>query len=167
MHGGNPARQGGFTYVALLIAAAIVGAGLASAGELWSQSERRESERELLFIGAEFRKAIERYYEQSPGHVKTYPQRLTDLLQDPRFPQPRRYLRKIYSDPITGKPDWATLEAPTGGIMGVRSASEAETLKKSGFSFENRELEGKRRYSEWRFWYYPLSTEAPKAAPRR
>ena len=161
MRSGSARRTGGFTYVALLIAVAIVGAGLAGAAELWSQGERREREKDLLFIGGEFRRAIERYYLDSPGLAKSYPQELSDLLEDRRFPKPRRHLRRLYRDPMTGKAEWGGLEAPTGGIMGVRSLSDAETIKRSGFSLEDRALEGAERYSEWEFRYEPVVTGSP------
>jgi type II secretory pathway pseudopilin PulG len=150
-------NAGGFTYVALMIAVAVVGAGVAGAAELWSQGERRERERELLFVGGEFRRAIERYYQQSPGLAKSYPQELADLVLDRRFPTPRRHLRRMYRDPMTGKAEWAVLEAPTGGIMGVRSLSNEETLKKAGFAIEDRAFEGAGRYSAWEFSYQSVA----------
>ena len=47
-------RQGGFTYVGLLIAVALMGVGLAAYGELYSHAAQREKEAELLFIGGQF-----------------------------------------------------------------------------------------------------------------
>lgn len=161
-----PHFYGGFTYVALLIAVAIVGAGLAGAAELWSHAEQRERERDLLFIGGEFRRAIERYYQESPGVAKSYPQELADLLGDRRFPAPRRHLRRMYRDPMTGKAEWGIVEAPTGGIMGVRSLSDGETLKKAGFRPENQALEGAGRYSQWEFSYQPVVANSPGGLAR-
>jgi type II secretory pathway pseudopilin PulG len=157
-------RPQGFTYVALLIAVATVGGGAAATAELWSQSERREKERELLFAGAQFREAVRRYYEASPGVAKGYPQHLDDLLADKRFPQPRRHLRRMYRDPITGKAEWAVVESPQGGIMGVRSLSDGAPLKTGGFAGDDALLVGATRYSEWRFTYnasLPTSPNGP------
>ena len=69
---GGPS-QGGFTYLALLIAVALIGIGLVAASEVWSQSRQREKEQELLFIGEQFRQAIGMYYERTPGAVRRYP----------------------------------------------------------------------------------------------
>jgi len=161
-----PHFSAGFTYVALLISVAIIGAGLAGAAELWSQGERRDREQELLFIGGEFRRAIERYYQDSPGVAKSYPQELSELILDRRFPTPRRHLRRMYLDPMTGKAEWAVLESPTGGIMGVRSLSSEETLKKGGFTSQNRGLAGSERYSQWEFSYQPVVENSPSGSRR-
>ena len=50
--------ENGFSYIGLLIAVALLGVGLASAGELWRTAAKREREQELLFAGREFRNAI-------------------------------------------------------------------------------------------------------------
>ena len=169
MRSGRRARRArGFTYVALLIAVATVGGGAAATAELWSQGERREKERELLFIGAQFREAVRRYYEASPGVAKSYPQHLDDLLADKRFAEPRRHLRRMYRDPTTGKAEWAVVESPLGGIMGVRSLSDAAPLKTGGFIGDDALLVGATRYSEWRFTYSPSLQNSPNGPlPRR
>ena len=46
---GNRAQQGGFTYLGVLFLIAVMGMGLASAGELWSTASRRDRERQLLW----------------------------------------------------------------------------------------------------------------------
>ena len=55
----------------------------------------REKERDLLFVGDQFRRAIGEYYEKAPGGVKVYPKKLEDLLRDNRYPGVQRWLRKI------------------------------------------------------------------------
>ena len=162
--GSREPRQHGFTYVALLIAVATIGAGAAAAGELWSQAERREKERELLFVGQQFREAVRRYYESTPGPAKSYPQHLEDLLLDRRFAQPRSHLRKMYRDPVTGKAEWGVVESPQGGIMGVHSLSQAQPLKTGGFYGDNIVLDGAGRYSEWRFTYNASLDSSPNGS---
>lgn len=119
MRSGSPDRaQRGFTYIALLLAVALIGVGLIATSEVWSQSRQREKERQLLFIGNQFRQAIGRYYERTPGAVKRYPEKLQDLLEDKRYLVTQRYLRKIFRDPMTGKTEWGIIPAPGGGIIG-------------------------------------------------
>ena len=166
----NGRKQGGYTLLALLLLVALIGFGLAGAGELWSRSAQRERERELLFAGNQIRAAIGLYYLRSPGTTKRYPKRLEDLLQDDRYPVVVRYLRRVYADPMTGSPQWGLIEAPGGGIMGVYSLSGAVPLKRAGFAPENKDFEGAKRYTAWRFLFNPdaaRATWAERTTPRR
>jgi type II secretory pathway pseudopilin PulG len=157
-------RLRGFTYVGLLIAVALISIGLAAVGQLWSTAMKRERERELLFIGAEFRRAIGHYYEASPG-VKQYPRRLEELLEDQRFPVVKRHLRKIYLDPMTGKPNWGLI-VQGDRILGVHSRSTDPPLKSDNFETSDNSFAGSGTYSDWRFVYAPLEAEATPVAPR-
>lgn len=150
--------QAGFTYVGALLLIAVVGAGLAAVGEAWSHARQREKEAELLWIGNQFKQAIGLYYQRSPGAVKRYPENLEDLIEDKRFLNVQRYLRRIYSDPMTGKSDWAPIPAPGGGIMGVRSQSGARAIR----PFDLGDT-----YSEWRFVYEPTVTPSSTSAKRQ
>jgi type II secretory pathway pseudopilin PulG len=169
--GGGPARrhfsrggaEDGFTYLGLMFVILIMGTGLAAAGEVWHTAKAREKERELLFVGHEFRHAIELYYEAGPEATKTYPRKLDDLLKDPRYPSTRRYLRKIYADPFTNKPEWGLIKAPDGGIMGVHSLSAGTPFKIANFRPEDRELAGKSKYAQWEFVAKPKQAGNPQA----
>lgn len=151
------ASQSGFTYLAALFLVALVGAVSASICTLWSTALQRDKERELLFAGHQFRKAIGQYYEKSPGTVKKYPKALNDLLQDQRQLSTQRYLRKIFIDPMTRSNRWGVVLAPEGGIMGVYSLSEERPLKTDNFSEADQVLVGKTKYSEWQFFYMPVA----------
>jgi type II secretory pathway pseudopilin PulG len=157
---GSPVRVGrrpgcrrarGFTYIGVLILVVMMGVALAAAGEIWHTAMKREKEQELLFAGNQFRLAIDQYSAQAPGPGRRYPQSLDELLQDPRQPGVRRYLRKIYLDPMTGKPEWGLITGPNGEIFGVHSLSEAEPLKKANFPLAEEGFEGRTKYSEWVF----------------
>jgi len=150
-------RQRGFTLAAALIAVAVLGAGMAAYGEIASHAAQREKERELLFVGNQFRQAIGAYYERTPGAVKKFPQKLEELLKDARYPMPQRHLRRIYADPMTGKPEWGTIEAPGGGIMGVYSLSQLRPVKSGGFAPRDASLAGAARYADWQFSYVPAT----------
>lgn len=149
-------NQRGFTYVALLIVVAVMGTALAATGEVWFTAQRREKERELLFVGGEFRRAIARYAEQDPGGAGRYPRRLEELLQDPRVPGVRRHLRRLYADPITGQAEWGLLKGDSGEIYGVYSLSAERPLKTANFDRDDGRFEGRKTYSDWVFT--PLRT---------
>lgn len=148
-----PHRQAGFTYLGVLILVAVMGALLAATGEVWSTVQRRQKEQELLFVGNQFREAIRLYYERSPGGSKRYPRKLEDLLLDNRYPSTQRYLRKIYVDPMTGKPEWGLLKAPDEGIAGVYSLAGGTPIKVDNFETRDAAFKGAIRYSRWQFSY--------------
>ncbi len=150
-HAAAPQRARGFGYIGLLILVAIMSIGLAATGELWHTAMKREKEQELLFVGGQFRRAIEQFYANTPGKARRYPLNLEELLRDPRYPGTRRYLRKIYRDPMTGGAEWGLVTGPNGEIFGVYSQSEEVPLKQAGFRPAERQFEGKTKYSEWVF----------------
>ena len=154
--------QRGFTYVTVLFAVAMMSAGLALIGEVWHTSNLREKEAELLHVGNEYRKAIERYYLTGPA--RQYPKSLADLVKDPRQPGTVRHLRRLYPDPITGSAEWGLVKSADGGFAGVYSLSEAAPLKTAGFTVRDASFEGKAKYSEWQFAFAPAAAAAPKPA---
>ena len=143
-------RQAGFTFVGLMFAVAIAGIALAGTGALWQMESRREKEKELLFIGEEYRMAIGNYYDKSPSAAKQFPEKLEDLLQDKRFPNPTHHLRRLYRDPMTADGQWELI-LQEGRIMGVASRSPDKPIKIAGFAPVQDDFEGAVSYSEWRF----------------
>jgi type II secretory pathway pseudopilin PulG len=159
--------QRGFTYIGMLLIVAVMGTGLAAFGQLYSQAAQREKERELLFIGNQFRDAIAGYYNKSPGN-KVYPKTLDQLLEDKRLPVPQHHLRKLFRDPMTGSTEWGLVEAPGGGFMGVYSRSEETPIKSANFSAKDQAFEGAEHYTNWMFAYSPtgLGNSVVPAAKR-
>lgn len=155
----NGEGQRGFTYLAVLFMVAMMGVMLASIGTMWQTARQRERERELLFAGSQFRQAIERYYEKTPGPVKKYPPSLDELAKDSRFLTAQRHLRRVYRDPMTGEKNWGLVKAPQGGIMGVHSLSQDAPLKTGNFRAADKGLEDRKKYSEWVFAYVPKTSE--------
>ncbi len=143
--------QEGFTYIGVLLAIALIGTQLALAGVVWSFAQTRQKERELLFVGGQFRTAISQYYLNPKGPQKEYPRRLEDLLKDPRYPGTVRHLRKIYADPITGKKRWGLVRLPNGGIIGVYSLSDEIPIKTGNFRPAELSFTNKQRYADWKF----------------
>ena len=149
-------RQSGFTYLTILFVIAVVGVMLAATGINWSQASQREKERELLFVGDQFRSAIALYYNRTPGPVKRFPEKLEDLITDTRYNPPQHYLRKLYRDPILNQMQWGIIRAPEGGIMGVHSLSDDAPIKTSNFEYPNMAFEGAHKYADWVFAYNPV-----------
>jgi type II secretory pathway pseudopilin PulG len=150
-------RISGFTYLGLLLFIAIMGVALAATGVVFHQQAQREKEKELLFVGNQFRRAIGMYYESN----KRYPQELEDLMPEGRD-LVKRYLRRIYLDPMTGSKEWGLVRMPPegGGIVGVFSNSENKPLKVDNFSPPYEDFKGKESYAEWKFVYVPVTPSA-------
>jgi len=140
--------QRGFTYLGLLFAVAVLGITLASVGVVWSTQARREREAELLWIGDQYRNAIAQYRNYG-GQL---PQALADLVQDPRVPLPRRFLRRLYADPMTGQVDWQLITLPGGtGIIGVASSSQDKPIKQANFGAADAQFADAQCYCDWKF----------------
>lgn len=152
--------QRGFTYLGLMLLIVLIGIGLAKAGMIWQTEVQREKEKELLFVGEQFRQAIGSYYENTPPPgVKQYPTTLEDLLHDPRFPETRRHLRRIYPDPVTGNSEWGLMKEQQR-IVGVYSKSEARPLMKVFTDEGRQDFSDAVTYAGWAFVYKPTNTSA-------
>lgn len=165
----------GFAYLYLLLAVMIMGILSAIAGSTWKQIMQREAEEELLFRGMQIQEAIRRWHQPQKGsqHVATPLNDLKDLLNDPRTPSTVRYLRRLYTDPITND-DWILIREPERGIIGVASSSKKTVIKKANFPDQLLTFSNRERYEEWQFTYQPTSQQqsagtaspaAPAASP--
>lgn len=144
--------QAGFTYIGLISLVALIAIASAATVTVGALAQRRQVEEEMLFVGSEYIRAFMLYDSNTPdGNGNFAPKKLEDLLKDPRQPGTMRYLRKLYPDPVTGKPDWELIPAPGGGIMGVKSASCDPTIKRSFTEQEWLYLNNKKRYCDWIF----------------
>jgi type II secretory pathway pseudopilin PulG len=147
--------QRGFTYLGVLFAVAFIGIGLAATGTAWSIGAQREKEKQLLFVGEEFRNAIRSYHRNGPSGVRLYPRSLQDLLEDNRNGLTRRHIRQIYVDPISNSRDWKLITLGDNFIIGVSSPASGRPIKRANFSIENAGLTDTECYCEWRFVYLP------------
>lgn len=145
-------RQRGFTYLSLMILLAIIGLVTASSIKLGSVLQRSRAEQELLIIGAAFSDALQSYAEATPSGQPTIPPSLKELLRDPRFPTPRRHLRKIFVDPMTGQAEWGVVYAgEKSGVLSIYSLSSARPVKLSNFPSRFAGFAGMARISDWKF----------------
>lgn len=144
---------------------ALLGLSLTLAIDIYSTTAQRDKEKELLSIGRQFRSAIGRYYESNQISAgieakKEYPNNIQDLLQDTRSLSIKRYLRKVFIDPFTGKAEWG--EVRVGGrLVGVHSLSNQMPIKQAFSEAEDIQFNGKVKYSEWVFTYPADLTSTP------
>ena len=69
-------RARGFTLLGLLFLVAGLGVATAAIGVAWQMAGQREKERELLFVGQEFRQALESYRSMGAGGGRRLPDSL-------------------------------------------------------------------------------------------
>ncbi|WP_197693875.1 type II secretion system protein [Vogesella sp. LIG4] len=148
--------------LALLIALALMSVALMGALDVWAFQRQRLQEEELLFVGNQYRQAIQHYYQVG----RSLPGTVDDLLEDKRFPLPMHHLRRAYPDPITGKNDWQFLRLGDR-FYGVYSSSTAATIKRANFPWRYADFANVQTYDGWHFFYLPreLQRLAPALAP--
>jgi len=168
-HLSAPRPVAGVIMLGLLIALALSGIELMAAVDSWTLIRQRDREQQLLFVGTQYREAIRRYWFAAPsGTSRVLPRSLDVLLEDDRYTQPVRHLRRLYPDPITGSRDWG-LVRDGDGILGVYSPSEALPVKQAGFGPAYESFNGTSRYRDWVFAFSvprrpgSLPTPAPGA----
>lgn len=147
-------REGGFTYLGLVILVAVIGLVGAATLKVDALLRRAAAEQELLETGAAFGEALRTYAEATPKGQPRQPPTLKELLKDPRFPGVRRHLRKIFVDPLTGKAEWGIVWANPGerrGVLAVYSLSTAKPLKQANFGPRFSGFENKQHISDWKF----------------
>lgn len=145
------AHANGVALLGLLALVAAIGATSAAAVRLGAAMHRRAAERELLFVGLEFQRALASYAAMAPAGAPRTPRTLDDLLRDRRVPVLQRHLRRVYLDPITAQPTWGLVRGPDGGIVAIHSLSQAAPTMQTGFPPDLQHLAGRRSYSEWVF----------------
>ncbi len=162
-----PGRRGGergFTLATLVVMMAVMAVFLTVAIETATFQQRREKEEELIFRGTQIVEGI-RLFRTKFGR---FPVKLDELAKaNPRV------LRKVWSDPMTGKPDWepvflgeeGTVPTPTpnpgatpqptppprgkgsvGTIVGVHSRVCQDSIKI---------YQGHTNYCDWKFYFDP------------
>ena len=157
--------QGGFTLLGLLFLVAGLGVAMAALGTMWHTAVQRERERDLLFVGDQYRQAIESFWRipLPVGTPRRLPKNFSELLSDPRFPNAVRHLRRRYRDPMTGSTEWGLVKEPDGGISGVYSLSTEKPFKQVGFPAADAHFEGAQSYRDWVFRFDVAKVERESA----
>jgi len=158
-------NQRGISLLIVLIMVVVLGLAAGVAGSSWKTIVQRSKEAELLFRGDQYRRAIESFYKSAHGGQQgLLPQELDDLLKDPRFPETKRHIRRLYADPMTGKEFEAIRDQAVGNrIKGVRSSSEAVPFKQDGFPAAYEKFAGATSYKTWEFVFERPIVKTPPA----
>lgn len=159
-------HQGGFTYLGLIVFVFIIGLVGAATLKVEALLRRAQLEKELLETGAQFSAALDSYAAATPRGQPRAPLSLDDLLRDKRFPNPRRHLRKVFVDPVTGKPEWGLVRAGEAGpIIGVHSLSQATPLKQANFDTRFAGFENREHLAEWKFMAQETGAQVQPLGP--
>ena len=147
------AAQAGFTFLGLLFLLAGLGIALAAVGTVWSTAAQREQEKDLLFIGDQYRRAIESFWNipLPVGTPRRLPKDFDELLLDPRFPNTVRHLRRVWRDPVSGTAEWGLVKEADGGFSGVYSLSDRRPLKSGNFPADYASFQEALSYRDWVF----------------
>ncbi|MBT2336231.1 type II secretion system protein [Variovorax paradoxus] len=136
----------------MLLVVFLLSLGLGKAVEVYANSVQRQREEELVHVGSLYREAIQDYYLSAPNGQHRYPDRLEDLLKDSRHLVTRRYLRRLYPDPMTAGA-FTPIFAPQGGVWGVTSTSMAQPIRAHIPRGVTQTASDDIRYRDWRFVY--------------
>jgi hypothetical protein len=150
----NRRHQQGVAYFWALMLVLFISLGVGKLVQRVAIANQRMREAELLYVGVLYREAIQHYYESTPVGANPYPEKLQDLLRDPRYPVTRRYLRQLYRDPVTGEP-FEAIAAVLGGVRAVRSTSSRMPVKIAGFAADEWRFANAKTYREWEFGIDP------------
>jgi type II secretory pathway pseudopilin PulG len=112
--GARPGEDG-YILIAVLFLVALVLIGLAVAAPRMAKSIQRDKEIEAVHRGEQYKRAIQLYYRK----FGRYPSSIDQLVDTNNI----RFLRKKYTDPITGKDDWRLIhpgqaKVPPMGFFG-------------------------------------------------
>jgi type II secretory pathway pseudopilin PulG len=124
-------NQMGYVLLSVMLFVTLLLIALALEAPKIGQQIKREREEELIHRGQEYATALKKFYRANNGQ---YPTSLDQLENSNN----RRFLRKRYKDPITGKDDWKLIHvgeaimnlAPPGGQPG--SGSDTGGSKQDG-----------------------------------
>lgn len=148
--GSRPLAERGMLLLGVLVFIAVGGAALGMAAQRWHDARQRQDEEELLYVGLQYKRAIESYVRSSRAGTRQWPTRLEDLLLDPRYPQVVRHLRRLHPDPMAPDRPWGLIRQGPW-IVGVYSQSRGAPFRKANFDRSLRNFELAQEHSDWKF----------------
>ena len=114
-------NQDGVTYLFVMMLVVVMTISLLGVTQQWSVIMQRDREAELQFRGTRIAKAIERFVADWEIQKATRPNQWPRTLEELTKKSPKRYLRMVYTDPMTGN-KFALIKNGVE-IHGVRSTS--------------------------------------------
>ena len=97
-HLGN---ERGAALLLVLVMIVVLGLAIGIAGSSWKTVTQRAREAELFWRGDQYRQAIKSYYEVKHGRgAGMLPQKLEDLVKDPRSSNAQRQIGSDYRRPF-------------------------------------------------------------------
>ena len=112
-------RRRGVALLVLVALLTVTAVGLAVAVPRARYAVEQPREQELRSLLAEFRRAVERFRDRNFRDPRSFDELLKDA-------QGRRFLRRLYDDPFTGRPDWV-FDLATSGVV-IRSNASSASL---------------------------------------
>lgn len=144
----------GYALLTAIIAVNIFAILILMARSMWETQLTRDLEDELLFRARQYKIAIELYQKKNNN---LSPKELKDLLKKDK----KKFIRKLYKDPMSEDGKWNIVMQGTGGrkksllivpeemvpeyLSKARIVGVASTSPEEGFKV----YRGKKRYSEW------------------
>jgi len=115
---GGPVAGGeqGYVIIILMLAVFAITIGMLVAVPFWQTEVRREQEEELIFRGKQYVEAVRLYTAKNPGR---FPATLKELLE-------KKFLRKLYKDPMTESGEWTIVLKPTTSSSGSSAGASAQ-----------------------------------------
>jgi len=114
-------NQNGVTYLFVMMLVVVMAISTMGVTQQWSVIMQRDREAELQFRGTSIAKAIERFVADWEIQKATRPNQWPRTLEELTKKSPKRYLRMVYADPMTGN-KFALIKIGQE-IHGVRSTS--------------------------------------------
>jgi hypothetical protein len=107
---GSRGTESGFALAALLVTIAVMMVGMSVAAPTWRYVVQNDKEQELIFRGNQIADAIQRYQAKNGNAV---PASLEVLVKG-------KYLRKLYTDPMTKDGEWRLIHQGEAMVPGAR-----------------------------------------------
>jgi len=159
--------RSGFVLIGVVFLAFVVSMTLVALARYWGADSQRDKERELLWAGRQFGRALASYALAAPEGSSALPRSLDQLVFDTRVDPPQRHLRRVPLDPMTGSTEWGIVRTADGAITGVHSTSRSKPMAPDSLWPEERSFADAKQYTQWVFGpVMPRSTlRLPAAGP--